>query len=192
VTDPTPDLPALTRPQILLVMGVTAVLLLAIAKLWLYFGDVSLLPTELALVDVALGAGAAAAIVAASNSVYQLWPAYRHSARQYLELLVRPLHWPDLFWLGLLPGMSEELLFRGIMIPALGSGAIAIVVSSAIFGLLHAGGPQPLPYVVWATVVGAALGTLAIATGNLLVPVIAHVGANWVSSCLWKLDPDSQ
>jgi len=190
VTDPTPDL-TLTRPQILLVMGVTAVLLLAVAKLWQYLGGVSLLPADPALADLALGAAGAGAIVAASNVVYRLWPAYRASARQYLDLLVRPLHWPDLFWLGLLPGMSEELLFRGIMIPALGSGAIAIAVSSAIFGLLHAGGPQPLPYVVWATVVGVLLGALAVATGNLLVPVIAHVGANWVSSCLWKLDPDA-
>ena len=33
--------------------------------------------------------------------------------------VLTPLSWPDLLWVAALPGMSEELLFRGALIPAL-------------------------------------------------------------------------
>jgi len=36
----------------------------------------------------------------------------------YLQVLT-PLSWPDLLWVAALPGISEELLFRGALIPAL-------------------------------------------------------------------------
>ena len=55
-----------------------------------------------------------------SSIIYRLWPAYRQSADVYLALVLKPLILMDLIWLGLLPGLSEELLFRGVMLPALG------------------------------------------------------------------------
>ena len=33
--------------------------------------------------------------------------------------VLTPLSWPDLLWVAALPGISEELLFRGALIPAL-------------------------------------------------------------------------
>ena len=33
--------------------------------------------------------------------------------------VLTPLSWPDLLWVAALPGVSEELLFRGALIPAL-------------------------------------------------------------------------
>jgi hypothetical protein len=41
--------------------------------------------------------------------------------------------------------------------------------------------------VVWASIVGLLLGFSALATGNLLVPIVAHVATNLISSYLWKL-----
>jgi membrane protease YdiL (CAAX protease family) len=126
------------------------------------------------------------AITVGSSLVYRLWPAYRQSADFYLQLVLTPLVLPDLIWLGLLPGMSEELLFRGVMLPAVGLNATGLVASSLLFGILHLSGPQQWPYVVWATAVGLLLGFSAVATGNLLVPIVAHVVTNLVSSYLWK------
>ena len=116
-----------------------------------------------------------------------MWPAYRHSADVYLELVIKPLIWPDLIWLGLLPGLSEELLFRGVMLPALGLNLFAVTISSIIFGILHFSGAGQWPYVIWATIVGFALGYVAMITGNLFVPIFAHVITNLVSSFLWKI-----
>jgi membrane protease YdiL (CAAX protease family) len=87
-----------------------------------------------------------------------------------------------------LPGLSEELLFRGIMLPALGLNLTAVIVSSLVFGVLHLSGLQQWPYVIWATIVGFALGYTALVTGNLMVPIVAHIVTNLVSSSLWKLN----
>ncbi len=176
----------LTRTQILVVMGVTAVLLLIVAKVWQKLGSIALLNVQLSSNAFLWGIGVAGGIIAASSIIYRLWPAYRRSADAYLELVIKPLIWPDLIWLGLLPGLSEELLFRGVMLPALGLDLTAVIFSSLLFGILHLSGFQQWPYVVWATVVGFALGYSALVTGNLLVPIVAHILTNLVSSILWK------
>jgi membrane protease YdiL (CAAX protease family) len=172
-------------------MGVTAIILLIIAKIWQKLGDISLLKLDFNPNAYLMGVGLAGGIVLASSIIYRLWPAYRKSADGYLEMVIRPLIWPDLIWLGLLPGLSEELLFRGVMIPALGFDLVAVIVSSLVFGVLHLSGLQQWPYVVWATVVGFALGYTALITGNLLIPIVAHILTNLISSSLWKLgNPD--
>lgn len=182
-----PELEPLTRTQILVVMGVTAVILLIVAKTWQMLGSVPILNVKLTTNGLLLGVGIATGIVIASSIIYRLWPAYRSSADLYLEMVIKPLIWPDLIWLGLLPGLSEELLFRGVMLPALGLNLTAVIVSSLLFGILHLSGLQQWPYVVWATIVGFILGYSALVTGNLLVPIVAHIITNLVSSCLWKV-----
>lgn len=183
-----PEIEPLTRTQVLIAMGVTALVLLFVAKLWLHLGSVTLLPIQGTPEALLLGLGIALGITALSSLVYRLWPAYRQSADYYLQLVLKPLVLPDLIWLGLLPGMSEELLFRGVMLPAVGLNTTGVVASSLLFGILHLSGPQQWPYVVWATTVGLLLGFSALATGNLLVPIVAHIVTNLLSSYLWKLD----
>lgn len=181
------DFDPLSRTQILIVMGVTAVILLAIAKLWQHLGEITLLKWQVTGESSLWGVGLAALIIVMSGIIYQVWPAYRESADSYLQLVIKPLVWPDLIWLGLLPGLSEELLFRGVMLPALGLNLLAVIVSSLVFGVLHLSNLQQWPYVIWATIVGFLLGYTALITGNLYVPIIAHILTNWVSSSLWKL-----
>ena len=183
-----PELEPLTRSQLLVAMGVTAVMLLLVSKLWLQFGSVSLLSLRWTPQDAFTGLGVGILITGASSLIYRLWPAYRKSADMYLTMVLKPLLWPDLIWLGLLPGLSEELLFRGVMLPALGLDTPGLIVSSLCFGILHLSGLEQWPYAVWATVVGLLLGYCALATGNLLVPIVAHVTTNLVSSFLWKVD----
>ncbi|MEG4423553.1 MULTISPECIES: CPBP family intramembrane glutamic endopeptidase [unclassified Microcoleus] len=181
-----PEIEPLTRTQILVAMGVTAIMLLAVAKLWLLFGSVSLLPVKLIGIDLLKGFALGLAITGGSAIVYQLWPGYRRSADVYLEVVLKPLFWPDLIWLGLLPGLSEELLFRGVMLSALGLNVTSLVLSSFCFGILHLGSLDQWPYAVWATAVGLLLGYSVLATGNLLVPITAHICTNLISSCVWK------
>jgi membrane protease YdiL (CAAX protease family) len=84
--------------------------------------------------------------------------------------------------------MSEELLFRGIMLPAFGLNAIGVMFSSVFFGVLHLSGREQWPYMLWAIFIGGVLGACALLTGNLLVPIVAHASANWISSSLWKFN----
>jgi uncharacterized protein len=182
-----PEIPHLTRTQVLVAMGVTAIILWIVAKLWLRFGNFSLFTWQWQEQQFWWGAGLGLTITTLSGLAYQFWAPYHKSADYYLEVVLKPLALPDLIWMGLLPGLSEELLFRGVMLPALGSDHVAVIVSSLSFGILHLSAPQQWPYVIWAAIVGLALGYSALISGNLLVPIVAHVTTNLVSSYLWKL-----
>jgi uncharacterized protein len=180
------ELEPLTRTQILVLMGVTAVILLIVAKVWQKLDSINILSISFNIKDFLWGIGLAAGISIASSVIYRFWAAYRRSADVYLDLVIKPLLWADLIWLGLLPGLSEELLFRGVMLPAFGSNLTAVIISSLLFGILHLSGMQQWPYVIWATLVGFFLGYSALATGNLLVPIVAHIITNIVSGLIWK------
>lgn len=177
----------LTRTQLLATLSVSAFALWLITKLWLQFGKVSILPLRWTATALLWGVSLALIIIILSSLIYRLWPAYRHSADFYLEFVLKSLLWPDLIWVALLPGLSEELLFRGVMLPGFGLNITGVILSSLCFGVLHLNGSQQWSYVAWATIVGFILGYSALITGNLLVPIVAHIITNFVSSCFWKL-----
>jgi uncharacterized protein len=182
-----PQILPLTRLQVLIAMGVTSLLLLAIAKIWLYFQPQALLPLIWSPIHIVWGMAMGVGITLLSSLIYRIWAGYRQSADIYLELVLKPLILPDIIWLGLLPGMSEELLFRGLVLPTLGLNAIGILVSSFLFGILHLYSAQQWSYVVWATIIGIILALSVVATGNLLVPMVAHITTNFLAGCLWKI-----
>lgn len=177
----------LTRTQVLVAIAVTALVLFMIARLWLLLTSVEQWPSQFGLYPVGVGLLLGLGITLVSGLLYRVWPRYRRSAEVYLDYILTPLVLPDVLWLGLLPGISEELLFRGVMLPALGANLIALGVSSLCFGLLHMSDFRQWPYMLWATCVGALLGYSALVSQNLLVPVVAHVFTNMVSSLVWKL-----
>lgn len=75
---------------------------------------------------------------------------------------------------GVVAGVGEEFLFRGVMQPLVSSflGNIAgVAITSVIFGLLHA---VTRTYAVLAFFVSAYLGWLAITTNDLLGPILTH------------------
>lgn len=182
-----PEIPYLTRTQVLVAMGVTAIILWIVAKLWLHWSNIILFKWRWHEQDLLLGIGLGLIITILSSLAYRFLPNYRKSADYYLEMVLKPLAMPDLIWLGLLPGLSEELLFRGVMLPALGADHLAVIVSSLCFGVLHLSGPQQWPYVIWATLIGVILGYSALLSGNLLLPIVAHIVTNLLSSYLWKI-----
>ncbi|MEO1377943.1 MAG: CPBP family intramembrane glutamic endopeptidase [Cyanobacteria bacterium J06635_10] len=186
-----PEIPYLTRTQVLMAMGVTAIILWIIAKLCLQFGDFSLMSWHWHQKELFIGIALGLAITGLSSLAYRFFPFYRKSANYYLEIVLKPLALPDLIWLGLLPGLSEELLFRGVMLPALGFNHLAVILSSICFGILHLSDFQQWAYVLWATIVGVILGYSAFLSGNLLVPIVAHIVTNLVSSYLWKMQQSS-
>ena len=86
------------------------------------------------------------------------------------------LHWTDLLILASIAGLSEELLFRGVIQPWIESSwsmTAGLIGSNILFGLAHAVTPL---YAVLATFVGIYL-SLSLDYGgdrNLLVPVVIH------------------
>lgn len=181
-----PEIEALNRPQLLVAMAATAIILLLISRIWLFF-EPSRFPIALSLFAGGKGVLLGVCISLVSALVYRVWPAYRKSADFYLAFVLAPLTPTDSIWIGLLPGMSEELLFRGVMLPAIGLNATGLLVSSLCFGVLHMSSQQQWPYAIWASAIGLILGGSALMSGNLLVPIVAHVTTNFVSSLFWQL-----
>jgi membrane protease YdiL (CAAX protease family) len=73
-----------------------------------------------------------------------------------------------------LAGIGEEFLFRGVMQPLLSEllGIVAsIAITSVVFGLLHA---MTKTYAMLAFLVSVYFGWLAVATNDLLPPILAH------------------
>jgi uncharacterized protein len=182
-----PDIEPLSRTQILIAMAVTATILFGIAKLWLFLGEIQLRPLAFTIFDVLFGIALGLGLTGLSAIVYAVWADYRTSADFYLEMVLKPLELPDVLWVGILPGLSEELLFRGVMLPAIGLDPIGMLLSSLCFGVLHMTNIQQWPYAVWATAIGILLAFTTVETGNLLIPIVAHITTNLVSGLTWKL-----
>jgi uncharacterized protein len=182
-----PDIEPLSRTQILIAMAVTATILFGIAKLWLFLGEIQLRPLAFSIFDVLFGIALGLGLTGLSAIVYAVWTDYRTSADFYLEMVLKPLELPDVLWVGILPGLSEELLFRGVMLPAIGLDPIGMLLSSLCFGVLHMTNIQQWPYAVWATAIGILLAFTTVETGNLLIPIVAHITTNLVSGLTWKL-----
>jgi membrane protease YdiL (CAAX protease family) len=178
--------PELSRTEVLVAMGLTAVGLLLVSRLWQFLDPMAQFTLVWRGADVLWGMALGLGITALSQLVYWLWPSYRECTNYYLQLVLTPLVWPDLLWLGLLPGLSEELLFRGVILAALTPPWVGLLVSSAGFGVLHMGSWRQWPYGVWATCIGCMLGLAVLARDNLLVAIVAHGLTNWISAGLWK------
>lgn len=182
-----PDIEPLSRTQILMAMAVTATVLFVIARLWLYLGELQLRPLDFTIGNIGFGIALGLGLTGLSGIVYTIWADYRTSSDLYLAMVLKPLELPDLLWLGILPGLSEELLFRGVMLPVIGLDPIGICLSSLCFGVLHMTNLQQWPYAVWATLIGVLLAFTMVETGNLLIPIVAHTTTNLVSGLVWKL-----
>ena len=80
----------------------------------------------------------------------------------------------ELGTLAAIAGISEEVLFRGVLQPGLtawmGQGG-ALVVASGIFGLVHAASRV---YALFAALMGLYLGVLFLLQNSLIPPIVAH------------------
>ena len=107
-------------------------------------------------------------------SIKYLWA--RRLERALAEAM-GPLTFAEVLLLASLSALGEEALFRGAMQPAVG-----IIATSLAFGLLHVGpGREFLPWTAMAIAAGFLFGALALWTGDLVAPVLAHASINFVN-----------
>ena len=157
-------------------------LLVLIAFAWAWWRDVALVFVPLGSggaggMAEALVVGCVAAAALGGANFYLLCgapdlPGIRSIRRLYVEGL-KPvfgnLSATEITAISLAAGVGEEMLFRGILQPEFG-----LILASVIFGLLHMGGSGTVVFGCWVMVMGGALGALAIWTGGLLAPIVAH------------------
>ncbi|MFH0946699.1 MAG: CPBP family intramembrane glutamic endopeptidase [Planctomycetota bacterium] len=166
-------------------------LLLAAGSLtWIHFRE----PDPLALllasrcpagVALLLGGLTGVAVVLASDFWLERFDWTDRLQRQVEEIL-RPMTVPRAAQLALFSGISEELLFRGALLPILG-----LWLSSLVFGLLHCG-PRLGGWTLFAVLAGLLLGGLFLLTGGVLAPVCAHVLINGIQLVRMARQPQAQ
>jgi len=127
------------------------------------------------LLDTALGLAVAAATIALSRRVERT--PWGDAMGRALAKLLGDRSLRECVVLAVASGVAEEAFFRGVLQPALGW-----LLASLIFGLVHfAPKRELLPWTGFALAAGLALGALFEFTGNLVAPIVAHVGINAVN-----------
>lgn len=123
---------------------------------------------------VAVGVGTALALLLGAALLERSVPSFRRTSRR-LERLVRDLRLPPggALAAALVSGVTEELFFRGWLLPTVGLWWQALV-----FMLLHPAGRSGWAYTLYTGVAGLAFGALTLATGSLWPALIAHVAVN--------------
>ena len=100
----------------------------------------------------------------------------------------------DLAYLSLMAGVSEELLFRGVVHTWLTTSfgvATALIVSNLLFGLAHA---VSVFYVVLAGLLGFYLATVFTITGeaNLVPPILCHALYDFIALSVYRREALSE
>ena len=150
--------------------------LLLIALLWSRLSDLALRlgdPLESLLLGL-FTAGAMGFANVRMLSCAATWPVIKSLRRRYDTLLVpmfSETSYRDIVLISVAAGVGEELLFRGVVQPAIG-----LVPASVIFGAAHFGGRGMLMFSIWAGLIGLIFGWLAITSDGLLAPIVAHAG----------------
>jgi sodium transport system permease protein len=99
--------------------------------------------------------------------------------------------------IALVPALCEELLFRGIVLPAFAHrfrAGVALALSALLFGLIHLDVTPDqhvtLYRVPFAAAVGLGLGILRLRAGSLLPCILAHAFLNTTTFLLAPLTDD--
>ena len=137
-----------------------------------------------------LGACAAALALGAATVAFSRVGARRFEWLARLEAHIRrmlgPLGRGEIAAIALVGPLGEELFFRGMLQPALGSALRApvagLALATLLFAALHTvpdrGGELLWAWTAFALVLGAALGALFLATGSILPPLVLHATVN--------------
>ncbi|WZZ74020.1 hypothetical protein YC2023_085390 [Brassica napus] len=136
----------------------------------------------------------AGTVVLISSSRFLLlksWPDFADSSEAANQQILTSLEPLDYLVVASLPGISEEMLFRGGLMPLFGTSWVSIVGVGLIFGLLHLGSGRKYSFAAWASVVGIVYGYAAVLSSSLVVPMASHALNNLVGGLLWRYSSSS-
>ena len=156
-----------------------------VAALWAYWTRGAVLSLEAApwlspnrglATGLGIGLGVVVALVTiASTRVLVARTTWARELHLTLRAALLGMSAGRVLTLALLSSISEELLFRAALLPALG-----LLASSLVFGILHVS-PRGtyFAWTLWATLMGFTFGALFLASGSLLAPIVAHALINY-------------
>ncbi|KAL1565243.1 hypothetical protein AAHA92_07483 [Salvia divinorum] len=120
----------------------------------------------------------------------KIWPDFAESSKAANQQVLTSLEPLDYLVVAFLPGISEELLFRGALMPLFGVSWMSIFAVAALFGVLHLGSGRKYSFAVWATFVGVVYGYATSLSSSIVVPMASHALNNLVGGISWRLSSD--
>lgn len=158
--------------------------LLVIALLWAFFGKIPLRAMCAPMFPpVLIGVGVGVGLLVMNMLTLTVGVRYFAWCRRIKVLmdddvapLFRGFSVGAALLLAVMSGISEEVLFRGVLQTQWG-----LVAASILFGLAHIWRKDALVYGVYAAVIGVLLGGVYMLTHNLWAPILAHVVNNFVA-----------
>ena len=145
--------------------------LVLVSGVWATLRSLPLAPLLVPTPGRVLAGALAGALLWSTIPVLLCAPSMQRVWRDVLRPFAATITTTDVLVIATLSGLTEELFFRGVLLPETG-----VVVSSLCFGALHA---LTATYFVWATAVGAVMSALTLAAGSLVVPIVAHATSNF-------------
>ncbi|KAI4336637.1 hypothetical protein L6164_015137 [Bauhinia variegata] len=128
-------------------------------------------------------------VVLVSLSRYLLlktWPDFAESSEAANRQVLTSLQPLDYIVVAFLPGISEELLFRGALLPLFGVNWKSIGAVALLFGVLHLGSGRKYSFAIWATFVGLVYGYATMLSSSIVVPMASHALNNLIGGVLWR------
>ncbi len=144
--------------------------LIVVAACWAHVRGIALAALLQPTARTLLGGAAVGALLWLSIPILRRLPEMAPVWETVLVPFSRSLTLADVLVVAALSGISEEIFFRGVLLPEIG-----VVGSSALFGLLHA---VNRVYAVWAALIGAAFALLTTHGATLVTPIAAHAVYN--------------
>ncbi|GFP96076.1 hypothetical protein PHJA_001751700 [Phtheirospermum japonicum] len=120
-----------------------------------------------------------------------IWPDFAESSEAANQQVLTSLEPLDYLVVAFLPGISEELLFRGAILPLLGINWASIFAVAALFGVLHIGSGRKYSFAIWATFVGLIYGYTTTLSSTMFVPMASHALNNLVGGVIWRCSSNS-
>ncbi|XP_057495046.1 uncharacterized protein LOC130780100 isoform X1 [Actinidia eriantha] len=114
------------------------------------------------------------------------WSDFSESSQAASQQVLTSLQPLDYLVVAFLPGFSEELLFRGALLPLFGINWKSVLLVSALFGVLHLGSDRKYSFAIWATSVGYVYVYATILSSSLIVPMASHAVNNLVGGFIWR------
>ncbi|KAI3423055.1 uncharacterized protein J3R85_011347 [Psidium guajava] len=114
------------------------------------------------------------------------WPDFAESSEAANRQVLTSLEPVDYLVVSFLPGISEELLFRGTLLPLSGNNWNSVLLVAALFGILHLGSGRKYSFAIWASFVGLMYGSATMISSSIVVPMLSHSLNNLVGGMIWR------
>ncbi|PKA66096.1 hypothetical protein AXF42_Ash018385 [Apostasia shenzhenica] len=193
-----------TRSAVLKACSVTSGILLALGLLireaahiasvegWLNLDSSSELSFGLEIWHIQLVFSIVVLVSSCRYMLLKIWPEFAESSEAANQKVLGSLQPLDYLLVAILPGISEEFLFRGAILPLLGLNWKSSLVVGAIFGGLHLDGSRKYSFAIWASLVGFIYGMATIVSSSIIVPMACHSLNNLVGGIIWRSASSSE